>query len=203
MEEYEEKGYFKMETVKYSFLESIPAGIDKGVNTLTGYVKQMKKIFNPSTGAYKGVGGFAAIGGLFPDSWNWPAFWSATAFISIILAFMNILPIPALDGGHVMFLLYEMITGRKPSDKFLEYAQMTGFFLEHLTVNQRVLGSSPRGGAKQKENLVGNDRVFLCARVLGREACPERDTSQALHGACRNEGSKIKILIRDDKDFLF
>jgi len=129
MEEYEEKGYFKMETVKYSFLESIPAGIDKGVNTLTGYVKQMKKIFNPSTGAYKGVGGFAAIGGLFPDSWNWPAFWSATAFISIILAFMNILPIPALDGGHVMFLLYEMITGRKPSDKFLEYAQMTGFFL--------------------------------------------------------------------------
>ncbi len=129
MEEYEEKGYFKMETVKYSFLESIPAGIDKGINTLTSYVKQMKKIFNPSTGAYKGVGGFAAIGGLFPDSWNWPAFWSATAFISIILAFMNILPIPALDGGHVMFLLYEMITGRKPSDKFLEYAQMTGFFL--------------------------------------------------------------------------
>jgi len=116
-------------TLLEDFLESIPAGIDKGVNTLTGYVKQMKKIFNPSTGAYKGVGGFAAIGGLFPDSWNWPAFWSATAFISIILAFMNILPIPALDGGHVMFLLYEMITGRKPSDKFLEYAQMTGFFL--------------------------------------------------------------------------
>ncbi len=129
MEEYQEKGYFKIETVKYSFLESIPAGIDKGVSTLSGYVKQMKKIFNPSTGAYKGVGGFAAIGGLFPDYWNWPAFWSATAFISIILAFMNILPIPALDGGHVMFLLYEIISGRKPSDKFLEYAQMTGFFL--------------------------------------------------------------------------
>ncbi|PIB27600.1 RIP metalloprotease RseP [Maribacter sp. 4U21] len=129
MEEYQEKGYFEIETVKYSFLESIPAGIDKGVSTLSGYVKQMKKIFNPSTGAYKGVGGFAAIGGLFPDSWNWPAFWSATAFISIILAFMNILPIPALDGGHVMFLLYEIISGRKPSDKFLEYAQMTGFFL--------------------------------------------------------------------------
>ncbi|PIB28544.1 RIP metalloprotease RseP [Maribacter sp. 4G9] len=128
-EEYAENGYFKIEKVKYSFLESIPAGIEKGVNTLGGYVKQMKKIFNPSTGAYKGVGGFAAIGGLFPDGWDWPAFWSATAFISIILAFMNILPIPALDGGHVMFLLYEMITGRKPSDKFLEYAQMTGFFL--------------------------------------------------------------------------
>ncbi|MFT6796871.1 MAG: regulator of sigma E protease [Maribacter sp.] len=125
----QEKGYLKIENVKYSFLESIPAGIEKGVSTLTGYVKQMKKIFNPSTGAYKGVGGFAAIGGLFPDTWDWPGFWSATAFISIILAFMNILPIPALDGGHVMFLLYEMISGRKPSDKFLEYAQMTGFFL--------------------------------------------------------------------------
>ena len=89
----------------------------------------MKKIFNPSTGAYKGVGGFAAIGKMFPDTWNWPAFWSTTALISIILAFMNILPIPALDGGHVMFLLYEMVSGRKPSDKFLEYAQMVGFFL--------------------------------------------------------------------------
>ncbi len=128
-EELENRGVFKLKTTTYSFLESIPAGIDKGVSTLSGYVKQMKKIFNPSTGAYKGVGGFAAIGGLFPDGWNWPAFWSATAFISIILAFMNILPIPALDGGHVMFLLYEMVTGRKPSDKFLEYAQMTGFFI--------------------------------------------------------------------------
>ncbi|MFS4466481.1 RIP metalloprotease RseP [Maribacter sp. 2210JD10-5] len=122
-------GLLDIQKVKYSFLESIPAGIDKGISTLSGYVKQMKKIFNPSTGAYKGVGGFAAIGGLFPDAWNWPAFWSATAFISIILAFMNILPIPALDGGHVMFLLYEIVTGRKPSDKFLEYAQMIGFFL--------------------------------------------------------------------------
>ena len=125
----EEKGYLRMETKKYSFTESIPAGIDKGVTTLTSYVKQLKKIFNPETGAYKGVGGFAAIGNLFPDSWNWPAFWSTTALISIILAFMNILPIPALDGGHVVFLLYEMVTGRKPSDKFLEYAQMIGFFL--------------------------------------------------------------------------
>ncbi len=123
------RNILKLETRTYSFLESIPAGIDKGVTTLTGYVKQMKKIFNPSTGAYKGVGGFAAIGGLFPDTWDWPGFWSATAFISIILAFMNILPIPALDGGHVTFLLYEMVTGRKPSDKFLEYAQMIGFFL--------------------------------------------------------------------------
>ncbi|MEZ2413921.1 RIP metalloprotease RseP [Muriicola sp. E247] len=128
-DEMEKRGFLRLETKKYSFAESIPAGIDKGVTTLTGYVKQLKKIFNPETGAYKGVGGFAAIGSMFPDTWNWPAFWNTTALISIILAFMNILPIPALDGGHVMFLLYEMISGRKPSDKFMEYAQMTGFFL--------------------------------------------------------------------------
>ena len=125
----EEMGFLRLETRKYTFAESIPAGIDKGVTTLVSYMKQLKKIFNPETGAYKGVGGFAAIGGMFPDTWNWPAFWSTTALISIILAFMNILPIPALDGGHVTFLLYEMVTGRKPSDKFLEYAQMIGFFL--------------------------------------------------------------------------
>jgi regulator of sigma E protease len=129
MEEYQERGIFEVETKKYSLVESIPVGIDKGVSTLTGYVKQVKKIVNPETGAYKGVGGFAAIGGLFPDTWNWEAFWGTTALISIILAFMNILPIPALDGGHVMFLLYEMISGRKPSDKFLEYAQLVGFVL--------------------------------------------------------------------------
>ncbi|WP_343487131.1 RIP metalloprotease RseP [Allomuricauda sp. d1] len=128
-EDLQSRGILKLETKKYTFLESIPAGIDKGVDILTSYVKQLKKIFNPSTGAYKGVGGFAAIGNMFPDTWNWAAFWSTTALISIILAFMNILPIPALDGGHVMFLLYEMVSGRKPSDKFLEYAQMVGFFL--------------------------------------------------------------------------
>ncbi len=128
-EDLEERGLLQLKTVKYSFAESIPAGIKKGVDILSSYVKQMKKIFNPDTGAYKGVGGFAAIGGLFPGTWDWPAFWQTTAFISIILAFMNILPIPALDGGHVTFLLYEMVTGRKPSDKFLEYAQMTGFFI--------------------------------------------------------------------------
>ncbi|MBW8243051.1 RIP metalloprotease RseP [Muricauda oceani] len=128
-EEYKEKGYLEQRTLTYSFWESIPAGWNKGVKTLSDYIKGMKKIFNPDTGAYKEVGGFAAIGGMFPDTWNWPAFWATTAFISIILAFMNILPIPALDGGHVMFLLYEMVTGRKPSDKFLEYAQMIGFFI--------------------------------------------------------------------------
>ncbi len=129
LEELEERGVFAVKTIKYSFLESIPAGINRGVSTLGSYVKQMKKIFNPSTGAYKGVGGFGAIGGLFPDSWDWRAFWGTTAFISIILAFMNILPIPALDGGHVMFLLYEMVTGRKPGDKFMEYAQLIGFVI--------------------------------------------------------------------------
>lgn len=129
MDEYQERGIFEVETKKYSLVESIPVGIDKGVSTLSGYVKQVKKIVNPETGAYKGVGGFAAIGGLFPDTWNWEAFWGTTALISIILAFMNILPIPALDGGHVMFLLYEMVSGRKPSDKFLEYAQLVGFVL--------------------------------------------------------------------------
>lgn len=129
MKDYADMGVFRIETQKYTFLEAIPAGIDKGVTTLSSYVKQLKKIFNPETGAYKGVGGFAAIGSMFPDTWNWEIFWGTTALISIILAFMNILPIPALDGGHVMFLLYEMISGRKPSDKFLEYAQMVGFFL--------------------------------------------------------------------------
>jgi len=125
----QEKGFFSLKKITYSFMESIPAGIDKGVSTLGSYIKQMKKIFNPRTGAYKGVGGFGAIGGLFPETWDWRAFWGTTAFISIILAFMNILPIPALDGGHVMFLLYEIVTGRKPGDKFMEYAQITGFII--------------------------------------------------------------------------
>ncbi len=129
MDEMEKRGLLRIETSEYSFLEAIPAGINKGVSTLSGYLKQLKKIFNPDTGAYKGVGGFAAIGGLFPNSWNWEVFWGTTAFLSIMLAVLNLLPIPALDGGHVTFLLYEMVTGRKPSDKFLEYAQMIGFFL--------------------------------------------------------------------------
>ena len=95
--------------------------------TLHDYVAQFKYIFT-SEGA-KQLGGFGAIGNMFPGQWNWKGFWSSTALISIILAFMNILPIPALDGGHVMFLLYEMVTGTKPNDKFMEYAQMFGFFL--------------------------------------------------------------------------
>jgi regulator of sigma E protease len=113
--------------VEYGFGESISAGVAYGYNILKDYVKQFKYVFTKK-GATQ-VGGFGAIGNLFPDSWNWLSFWQTTALISIILAFMNVLPIPALDGGHVMFLLYEMVTGRKPHDKFMEYAQMIGFFL--------------------------------------------------------------------------
>ena len=113
--------------VKYGFWESVTGGIGYGVDVLRDYVAQFKYVFT-AKGATQ-VGGFGAIGNLFPDTWNWVSFWETTALISIILAFMNILPIPALDGGHVMFLLYEMVTGRKPNDRFMEYAQMVGFFL--------------------------------------------------------------------------
>ena len=106
---------------------SISEGIAYGYWTLYDYISQFQYIFTKK-GASQ-LGGFGAIGNMFPDEWNWKGFWASTALISIILAFMNVLPIPALDGGHVMFLLYEMITGRKPHDKFLEYAQMFGFFL--------------------------------------------------------------------------
>ena len=113
----------------YGFFESFPAGTAMAIDRLDSYVQQMKLIFNPETGAWKGLGGFISIGKQYSPEWDWRSFWSFTAFLSIILAFMNILPIPALDGGHVMFLLGEMITGRKPSDKLLEYAQVTGFLI--------------------------------------------------------------------------
>ncbi|MFY7672128.1 RIP metalloprotease RseP [Tenacibaculum sp. MEBiC06402] len=125
----EKLGYYTLADKKYTFMESIPAGLNKSWTTLTNYVKQLKKIFNPSTGAYKGLGGFISIGSIFPSEWSAYSFWSITAFLSIMLGFMNLLPIPALDGGHVVFTLWEMITGKKPSDKFLEYAQIVGFFL--------------------------------------------------------------------------
>jgi regulator of sigma E protease len=125
----EKLGIYKFSTQEYSFLESFPVGIEKGKNQLLGYGKQLKAIFNPDTGAYKGVGGFKAIFDIFPNTWSWEMFWSITALLSIMLGVMNLLPIPALDGGHVIFLLYEMISGKKPSDKFLENAQMVGFFL--------------------------------------------------------------------------
>ncbi|MES2573353.1 MAG: RIP metalloprotease RseP [Bacteroidota bacterium] len=125
----EKLGYYKFSKEEYTFAESIPVGLEKGKNQLVGYGKQLKLIFNPDTGAYKGVGGFAAIYNVFPNTWSWEVFWSITALLSIMLGVMNLLPIPALDGGHVMFLLYEIISGRKPSDKFLENAQMVGFVL--------------------------------------------------------------------------
>ena len=114
-------------TRKYGFFESVPAGVMLGVNTLKGYVSDMKYVFTKEGAS--SLGGFGTIGSLFPAEWDWHSFWMKTAFLSIILAFMNILPIPALDGGHVLFLLYELVARRKPSDKFLEYAQMVGMFL--------------------------------------------------------------------------
>lgn len=115
---------YRTVTRKYGFFESFPAGIQKGVGTLTGYVNDMKYVFTKEGAS--NLGGFGTIAGLFAPYFDWELFWERTAFLSIILAFMNILPIPALDGGHVMFLLYEVVTRRKPSDKFLEYAQIAG-----------------------------------------------------------------------------
>lgn len=129
LETLEKLGYYKITHQKYSFMESIPFGIEKGKDQLVGYGKQLKMIFNPETKAYKQVGGFHAIYNIFPSSWSWEVFWSITAILSIMLGVMNLLPIPALDGGHVMFLLFEIVSGKKPSDKFLENAQMVGFVL--------------------------------------------------------------------------
>lgn len=120
---------FELERKEYGFFAAIPAGIKKAVKVGHDYLKQFKLIFNPETKAYESVGGFIAIGNIFPSEWDWESFWTLTGFLSIMLGILNILPIPALDGGHVLFLLYEIITRRKPSDKFLEYAQMVGLFL--------------------------------------------------------------------------
>jgi len=119
--------FYETIQVHYSFFTSIPAGVRIGVNTIKMYLGQFKFIFSKE-GA-KNLGGFGAIGNLFPAKWDWTDFWQMTALLSIILGVMNIIPIPALDGGHVMFLLYEVVTGRKPNDKFMEYAQITGMIL--------------------------------------------------------------------------
>ncbi|NPA45404.1 MAG: RIP metalloprotease RseP [Chlorobi bacterium] len=113
----------------YSFFEAIPAGLSMGVEKVSDYLRQFKLIFNPETKAYNSLGSFGTIGSMFPAQWDWHSFWLLTAFLSIMLGVVNILPIPALDGGHVMFVLFEMITGRKPSDKFMEYAQIGGFVI--------------------------------------------------------------------------
>ncbi len=149
--EMEKLNIYKFNTKQFTFLSAIPAGLIKAKEKLGFYIKQFKLIFNFKTGAYKGLGGFGSIGGLFPHVWEWQAFWEITAFLSLILAFMNILPIPALDGGHVTFLLFEIITGRKPGDKFLEYAQITGMIIL-LSI---LLYAN------------GNDIVRLIQRLLG------------------------------------
>ncbi len=122
-----QRNVLQTKRIEYGFWESFPAGVKFGVNTLTDYVSKLGLIFTKE--GVKQLGGFGSIANLFPTKWDWLSFWTMTAFLSIILAFMNILPIPALDGGHVLFLLYEMITGRKPSDKFLEHAQLVGMFI--------------------------------------------------------------------------
>jgi regulator of sigma E protease len=118
---------FSAET--YTFLESVPEGFSEAYNKFDSYLKQMKLMFTPETGAYKSMGGFITIGKAFSTTWDWERFWNFTAFLSIILAIMNILPIPALDGGHVMFLLYEMIVGKPAPEKFMEYAQVAGIVI--------------------------------------------------------------------------
>ena len=117
---------FELRTRHYSLLESIPAGARLTIKQLKGYWQQLKMIFQPKTEMYKSLGGFISIGSIFPSEWNWLSFWNTTAFLSIILAVMNIIPIPGLDGGHSLFTLWEIITRRKPSDKFLEIAQYVG-----------------------------------------------------------------------------
>ena len=129
-EEYDSLGIYKYEVKKYGFFAAFPAGVKRAGKELQFYIDQFKKILSPSTGAYKAVGGFKAMGSVFSGTeWDWEHFWTITAFFSIVLAFMNLLPIPALDGGHVLFTLGEMITGRKPNEKFLEYAQIVGMVI--------------------------------------------------------------------------
>lgn len=121
--------YFTFKEYHYNIFQAIPAGTVKAYEKTADYLKSLKLLFNPEVKAYESVGGFITIGSIFPSVWDWESFWSLTAFLSLMLAVLNILPIPALDGGHVMFLLYEIITGRKPSEKFMEYAQITGMVL--------------------------------------------------------------------------
>lgn len=121
--------FFKITTNRYSLLESIPAGISKTYRTITNYIKELGLIFSPKTEAYKSVGSFIAIGRIFPDTWDWYRFWSLCAWLSIMLGVLNLLPIPALDGGHILFLIVEMITGRKASDRTMEIAENIGMVL--------------------------------------------------------------------------
>lgn len=125
----EPDNFFEFSKVTYSVVEAVPAGISKAYDGVGNYLKQLKLLFSPEVKAYESVGGFITIGNIFPPVWHWQSFWTLTAFLSIMLAILNLLPIPALDGGHVMFLMYEIIARRKPSDKFMEYAQVTGMII--------------------------------------------------------------------------
>ena len=125
--EVDPSAFYRYEEKHYGLFASVPRGVEMGTERLTSYAKSMKLVFTKE-GA-KSVGGFGSIGSIFPEKWDWIAFWNIAAFLSVALAFMNILPIPALDGGHVMFLLYEVIFRRKPSEKFMEWAQMIGMGL--------------------------------------------------------------------------
>ena len=127
-------GYLELVNKSYSFAESIIKGSQNFISFFDSYLDQIVAIFNPSTGAYKGLGGFIAIGNIFPGTWDWQNFWGVTAFLSIMLGVINVLPIPLLDGGHAVFLIYEMITGRKPSDKFIETVSIAGLAILLLLV---------------------------------------------------------------------
>jgi len=129
IEQLEKTKTYELASEKYGFFASFPAGYKKAIKKLGSYISQFKMILSPSTGAYKGMGGFGAIGSMFPATWNWEIFWNLTAFLSLMLAFMNILPIPALDGGHVVFLLYEIVVGKPAPEKVMEYAQAVGMIL--------------------------------------------------------------------------
>jgi len=121
--------FFDVSKKNYTIAEAIPAGFSRTIGGIDNYLKQLKLLFSPEVKAYEGIGGFITIGSIFPTEWHWESFWRLTAFLSIMLAILNILPIPALDGGHVLFLVYEIVTRRKPSDKFLEYAQVFGMII--------------------------------------------------------------------------
>lgn len=137
-EDYAKLGY-ALEVQKYSIAEAIPAGVVMAGDKLRSYVKQMKSIFNPQTGGYKGLGGFVSMAKVYGNEWDWVRFWNITGTLSLILAFMNLLPIPGLDGGYVIFTLWEMVTGRKPNEKFLEVATTIGLvFLLVLMVYANV-----------------------------------------------------------------
>jgi regulator of sigma E protease len=123
------ENYFTFSKVDYNVFNAVPAGVVKAYKGVGNYLKSLKLLFNPEVNVYESVGGFITIGSIFPAEWHWQNFWSLTAFLSIMLAILNVLPIPALDGGHVMFLMYEIITRRKPSDKFMEYAQIAGMVI--------------------------------------------------------------------------